>query len=132
MPKGPDECMDPILLPTALLGLKDVPPEHPAASTGSPPRSSLVRPGPGMPLVLTLSFSKRSLRDATWWSRWRPTSLHKAQMSWSSATQYMFTFSFSCSRQVSPRKCASGTGSTRRWLVKGFLLGWVARRQRSQ
>lgn len=31
--------------------------------------------------ILTFSFSKRSLSDATWWSRWRPTSLHKAQMS---------------------------------------------------
>ena len=53
-------------------------------------------------------------------------------MSWSSVTQYMFTFSSSCSRHWSPLRWQSGMGSMSRWPVNGFLLGWVARRHSSQ
>lgn len=53
-------------------------------------------------------------------------------MSWSSVTQYMFTFSSSCSRHWSPLKWQSGIGSMSRWPVNGFLLGCVALRHSSQ
>ncbi|TNN37336.1 hypothetical protein EYF80_052502 [Liparis tanakae] len=74
----------------------------------------------------------RSLSAATWWSRCLPTSLHSEQISWSSVTQYMLTFSSSCSRHWSPRRWESGMGSMSRWPVNGFLLGCVARRHSSQ
>lgn len=81
---------------------------------------------------LTLSLSKRSLREVTWCSRCLPTSLHRVQISCSSVAQYRLTVSLSCSRQARPRRCPSPAGSSNRWLVNGFLLGCVARRQRSQ